>query len=184
MWHFVIYQYTDFTSQLPITMDRCRLIYYPDLISCQLSVVLTEFISSKLQTVSQTKNVLECQGRKLNEITFSNKRKNFFFFFWGALGRGGIQFQNTQQNKKGLKIRFTNDDSRYKKSELYFILFSFAMLVIACTWLTNSCFARSDFTKLSTFLCSTNENSRSKTDLRENIFLLQDDKYNHKHTFF
>lgn len=58
------------------------------------------------------------------------------------------------------------------------------MLVLAYTWLTKSHFARPGFTKLPIFLCSTNENSRSKTDLRENIFLLQDDKYNHKHTFF
>lgn len=57
------------------------------------------------------------------------------------------------------------------------------MLVLACTCLTKSRFARSGFTKLSTMSRSTYEN-RSKADLWENVFLLQDDKYNRKHTFF
>lgn len=96
----------------------------------------------------------------------------------GGGGWGGwvFNFKIHNKTKKILKIGFTN--------KLYFILFSFAVLVLAYTWLTKSHFARPGFTKLPIFLCSTNENSRSKTDLRENIFLLQDDKYNRKHTFF
>lgn len=63
------------------------------------------------------------------------------------------------------------------------LYFSLALLVPARTCLTKSCFARLGFTKLSTMSRSAYEN-RTKTDLWENAFVLQDDKYNCKHTFF
>lgn len=86
---------------------------------------------------------------KLNKITLSNKRKKRFF--WGRRWWWYSISKYTTKQKRTKDILQIMTVIIKKKSELYFILSAFAMLVPACTWLTNSCFAKSGLTKLSTF---------------------------------
>lgn len=131
-----------------------RLLYYPYLISCHFSTVPTFKATEHITTKNVLSNEMPRKEAEWNNSSRSEEK--LFCGYW--------YLKYTTKNY----WRYILQTTTVIKSEQYFTLFSFA-IALNCNWLTKSRFA-SSYSKL--VLYSTNENSRSKTDLTENIFLL------------